>query len=78
MMLWTIIPIEQVIEGFDKPPTYEEVDLASMKLQIERLSPTEGRIVRIISTNPLDYLQDNLQPGQMLSFRPVLLENSVL
>lgn len=70
MIIWTVLPIEQVLEGIDKPPSYEEIEYEGINLQVERLSPTQCRIVRIISTNPLDFLQPNFQPGQIISFSP--------
>ena len=70
MIIWTIMPLEQVFDGMDKPPTYEEIEYKNVKLQVERISSAQCRIIRIISTNPWDFLEPKFQPGQIVPFRP--------
>ncbi len=74
MILWTVFPVELVLNGFEAqtPSTYEEIEYNGVKLLVERISAVECRIVRIISTNPEDYLCPDFQPGITLSYRPML------
>ena len=70
MLLWTILPAESVLEGFDHTPEYEELDFDGILLMVERLSHRHCRIVRLLTTAPEDYLRPGLQPGTILSFHP--------
>ncbi len=72
MILYTPLPVEAVLEGFDSyTPEYLELDYpGGGKLIVEPLSPTEGRLVRLISSHPDDYLRPELQPGTIISFGP--------
>jgi len=71
-VLWTVLPVEMVLDGFDRSPVYEEVDVAGAKVMVERLAPYESRVVRLLSTEPSDYLRPELQPGTMLTYKPAL------
>jgi hypothetical protein len=73
MTLWTIVPEELIFADQNQmPPVYEEVDCYGQKVMAERLSPTQLRVVRLLSTNPADYLSNELQPGTIISYRPVI------
>jgi len=52
MLLWSIVPQEVVWEGFDKAPVFREV----VKNGKYYLFDQEGKVERIISTDPADYL----------------------
>jgi hypothetical protein len=71
-VLWTVLPVELVLDGIDKPPAYEEVELSGAKVLVERLTPGESRVVRLLSTSPADYLRPELQPGTTLIHKPAL------
>lgn len=71
-VLWTVLPAELVLDGFEKSPVYEEEEVAGAKVLVERLAPFESRIVRLLSTAPADYLRPELQPGTMLTYKPAL------
>ncbi|WLR59777.1 YlzJ-like family protein [Guptibacillus hwajinpoensis] len=68
MILYTILPNEAVF-----PPdqsVYEQqkiIEWNGVQLLVERTSLTECRIVQVLSTDPMDYLNDATQPGQMLT-----------
>lgn len=70
MMLYTIMPTELVLEGIDqpvKPP--QEIDLGNIKLLVETMGFNQGKVVRLISTDPQDYLNPNFQPGSLINFK---------
>lgn len=71
MVLWTVIPIEMVMADPYQPPVYEEIDYAGVPLIVEKTGPVDCRIVRLISTNPQDYLRADIQPGVLLTYQPV-------
>lgn len=72
-LLWTVLPMELVLDGWEKSPVYEEVELAGATVVVERVSPLESRVVRLLSTAPADYLRPELQPGAMVSYKPALM-----
>ncbi len=70
-IIYTILPIELVLEGIDKEgPPYQEMEVGGVKLLVEQLSMGNCRVVRLISTNPMDYLRSEYQPGTELKFVP--------
>jgi hypothetical protein len=52
-------------------PEYEEIEYYGVKLLVERIAPTQCRIVRLLSTDPVDFLRSELQPGNLISYLPV-------
>lgn len=60
------MPMDAVfpIEPFE--PTYNEIEYLGAKMIVEKISADHCQIVRIISTNPQDYLRSELQPGQLI------------
>ncbi|MFO7310925.1 MAG: YlzJ-like family protein [Bacillota bacterium] len=63
MILWTIVPIESVLD--DEPSTPQVVDVAvgHMRLLLEPGADGRTRIQRVLSTDPADYLRPELTPG---------------
>ena len=73
MILWTVMPLDLVLLTEEHKPTYEEITYDDINLQVERTAEHEYRIVRLISTEPSHYLRQDLQPGSLLSYKPVKL-----
>lgn len=73
-MLYTVVPLEDVL-GWDGPeasraPEAEaEVEVAGRRLVARPDGEGVFRLVRLVSTDPLDYLDPRLQPGAVLSRR---------
>lgn len=65
-MLYTIYPPE-VVFGTTEKPRYFTVNLGGKTFVLET---TDGqvRIVRLISSDPLDYLDPRWQPGTLIGF----------
>ncbi|MGI6576384.1 MAG: YlzJ-like family protein [bacterium] len=73
MILYTIIPIDTIMEGLGQiQPEYEEISINGITVLVEQLGLTEGRIVRVISTDPQDFLNPSFQPGTMINFSPTI------
>lgn len=71
MIHYTPLPLEQVFEGFDQMKfNYREIQIDQMTMVVEPMSETEGRIVRLISPNPQDYLNAHYSPGTVIKFHP--------
>ena len=65
------MPIDLVLDGAEKMSSFEEIDYGGLKVMVERISPVECRIVRVLSTDPQDFLRSDIQPGQVLTYHPV-------
>ncbi|NLZ38368.1 MAG: hypothetical protein GX893_02010 [Firmicutes bacterium] len=69
-MLWTIMPLNTVLAGLDSfKPQYKEVRWQNNILLVEPLEMNKAKIIRIISTNPFDYLNPHLQPGEIINLK---------
>ena len=71
MILYTAMPLEAVLEGMESyRPEHLELDHPRGKIIVERISPTQARVVRLISPCPQDYLDPKTQPGTIISLMP--------
>ena len=66
MLLYTPLPINTIMEGYDSEITIEEIKYNGVTMQVEVLDNKSYKIIRIISSNPYDYLQPELQPGNII------------
>ncbi len=66
MVLYTVIPIEDVLNEPGAPAAQAEVAWEGRRLLVEPLQGGVGRVVRLISTDPLDYLDPRWQPGAIV------------
>lgn len=60
------MPLEAIFPK-DYAVIYEDIEFLGVKMSVEKISADEYRIVRILSTNPEDYLKNEIQPGQVIS-----------
>jgi hypothetical protein len=72
MTLWSILPTELVLNNIDEPPVYEEIQYNNIKMLVEKINPTQCKINRLLSTDPQDYLHPQMQPGSILTYKPIL------
>jgi len=72
MILYTVVPTHYVVSAEylarEDVPELIEVSLGGRKLLVEPMGPTTGKVARVLSTNPADYLDPALQPGQIVEF----------
>lgn len=62
------MPLEIVLEGMDKKYEYKEIITNGIKLIIEPTGINQGKIVRLLSSDPQDYLNPNFSPGRIITF----------
>ncbi|GAW92116.1 YlzJ-like family protein [Calderihabitans maritimus] len=70
MLLYTPLPLEQVLEGYDKERRFQEIECQGAKILVEPIDLTRGRILRIFATDPRMYLNPQYEPGSMVEFVP--------
>ncbi|MGE5586465.1 MAG: YlzJ-like family protein [Bacillota bacterium] len=73
MILYTVLPLELVLEGIDRERTFTDVEVGGITMTIEQVSANEAVIVRIMSTDPQRFLDPALQPGSRLRLTPALI-----
>lgn len=73
MILYTSMPQEYIF-----PPDNEEyskqltVDIDGGQLILEQVTSTEYKVVRLLSTDPMNFLNENYSPGKMVHLSPKL------
>lgn len=73
MIHYSVVPMDVIFEGAEAfQPHYVDIDQGGVKLQIEPLSGFQGRIVRLYSCNPQDYLKEQYAPGTIISYSPAI------
>ena len=63
-MLWTIMPEEAILEGWDQERDYRCKNYQGKDVIIETKEDGKGVIVQLISTNPNDFLDQQFAPGK--------------
>ncbi|MGB9813570.1 MAG: YlzJ-like family protein [Thermovenabulum sp.] len=71
MILYTTMPMEIIMEGFDKVNiNYKEINVKeNLRLIIEPIDNFSAKVIRIISSDPMDYLNPEYQPGNIILFK---------
>jgi len=68
VILYTPMQLELVLEGFDKTeyPEYKEVNYRGVQMLVEGAGFGKKRIVKLLSTDPFDYLKPEMTPGNLI------------
>jgi len=71
MILYSPMVPELIWEGVEEyRPVFKEFKLGRITLVVEPLTFTQARVIRLISTDPADYLYSPYQPGKIVEFIP--------
>ena len=68
MLLWTIMPLESVFPAEPYQPDYEEITVGQSRVLMERINARQCKVVRLIATDPGEYLDPRLQPGTVVAY----------
>ena len=69
MVLWTPLPLELVTAGLEPAmPAPAEVRVRGRLVQVAPVGPGAGTVVRLISSDPQDYLDPQFQPGANITW----------
>ncbi|GAB6137582.1 YlzJ-like family protein [Halanaerobaculum tunisiense] len=68
-MIYSIIPSEELVEE-EANSEYKEIEIEGVTMEVKLDDPYSGEVVRIISSNPQDYM--NYAPGAKVEFGPTL------
>lgn len=67
-MLYTIVPYDDIFSETDSIANRQEITIGGVIMQFEPGEGNLGKISRLISTNPQDYLNPRYQPGTIVFF----------
>jgi hypothetical protein len=68
MLYWTPLELEQVFEGWDNLNLQlTQVSYEGVIMEVKPLGNGTGQIVRLLSTEPLDYLNSTYAPGNIIN-----------
>jgi hypothetical protein len=61
--------LELVLDGFDttRYPEYKEIEYQGVAMLVESADFGRQKIVKLLSTNPFDYLKPELAPGNIIN-----------
>ncbi|HZG86770.1 YlzJ-like family protein [Paenibacillus sp.] len=68
MILYTPLPLEQIFQGIEDLKSPVDIAMADITMQVEPVSATEARIVRLISPRAEDYLNPAYAPGRIIRY----------
>lgn len=71
MILYTTMPQELVFE--EKPAAQQKekiVQVNGVSLLVEQVTPSQCRIVQLLSTDPNQFLNSAFNPGQVIEMKP--------
>jgi hypothetical protein len=72
VIIYTPLPIDVVLSGFEQHRDWREIDLDGVTAVVEPAGQDRGRIVKIISTDPNDFMNPRYAPGTEVVFRPLI------
>lgn len=72
MIIHSVVPMEAIFANMEQVEKQEikEVSYGHATMLIEQTGPFEGRIIRLISPDPQDYLNPRFAPGQTIPLQP--------
>ncbi|MDK2887195.1 MAG: hypothetical protein PWP72_72 [Thermoanaerobacter sp.] len=68
MILYTPMQLELVFDGLEEMQhvPVREVKVGGVPVLVQDTGPGEGKVVRLLSTDPRDYLRSDLCPGAVV------------
>ena len=71
-MFYSIFPPEVVFDESDEesPNTYQEISYDNRQFIVEPAEDNRMRIVQLLSSDPLDFMNAGYQPGTLIEFTP--------
>jgi hypothetical protein len=75
MILYTTVPLEEVFKEGDNKAEYIQIPFSRGVIEVELISASRAKIVRLYSSDLDDYLQPKLQPGTEIELKWEMEEN---
>lgn len=70
MILYTPMQLELVFEGLEnmQAPKTKLVNIGGTQVLVEETNPGEGKVNRVLSTDPSVYLKQEMSPGSVVRY----------
>ena len=65
-MIWSIIPEEIIFQDLKENNTIKKINYLNRDILVGMTEDGKKRIVSVLSTDPLDYLDQRLSPGTII------------
>ena len=72
MVIYSPVPAEFLLSPPAEDRQFKEIPYGEARILTEVVGEGVCKVVRLISSNPEDYLNPDLQPGCEVLFKPVL------
>lgn len=70
-MHYSIVPNEVIFEDWDEAElNYQEITYDGRQFLVEPMEENQARIVQLISSDPMDFMEMKYQPGCVIEFTP--------
>lgn len=69
MFFYTTLPLEEIFQEKEIREKYIQIPFSRGLVEVELISASKAKIVRLISRDPNDYLQPGLQPGAEIGLK---------
>lgn len=67
-MIWSIMPEELIIGNEERGPAMKEITYQNRRMLATPLPSGKMCIVRMLSSNPRDFMDPRFQPGNVIDF----------
>lgn len=71
MVIYTPVPVEWVMGTSGEERQFTEIPYGQATVIAEVMEDGTCKVVRLISSNPDDYMHPDLQPGSQVMFQPM-------
>jgi hypothetical protein len=73
MTMYSIIPEEIIFAGAeDQQFAFIDMKINGVDVQVEMMNAHQAKIIRLFSSNANDYLNQDLAPGKIIEFQPMV------
>lgn len=69
MLIWSIVPSQTIWQSSDEEQRSQTkvTEVKGVKVLVETLADGKGRVCQVMSTNPADFLREDLTPGTIVN-----------
>lgn len=71
MIHYSMMPSELIFEQQQTYPTQSLLQFKGVSIVIEKVNMDDYKIVRLLSTNPSDFLDESFSPGNIISLNSI-------
>lgn len=69
MLIWSVVPSETIWQNENEAqlPQRKITEVKGTKVLVEPMADGKGRVCQVLSTNPADFLREDLTPGAIVN-----------